>query len=133
MEKRNGRTSFWDAETPGRVSMLLLALVLGHCLLGGAGFSQSKIDEWGIPSGWGRDPFQRAQSEKSPASSSFRGDETYALTGILQRGSGSLAIINRVLVREGDILYDARVVRIEAASVHLVKDGEEIILRMGGK
>ena len=54
------------------------------------------------------------------------------LSGIVSNGGRSLAIINDMLVGEGDMIEDKKIIKIKSKSV-VIKEGEkEYILKLGG-
>ncbi|MFQ5951830.1 MAG: hypothetical protein ACE5JK_00270 [Candidatus Omnitrophota bacterium] len=54
------------------------------------------------------------------------------LSGIVSDGKRSLAIINDMLVGEGDMIGDKKIIKIKARSVIIRDDGREYILKIGG-
>jgi hypothetical protein len=71
------------------------------------------------PSGGGKTP---AGAKESP--------KEYALSGILWTEKGGVASINRRIVREGEMLDEYRVFKIDRNKVVLKKEGEEIVLNL---
>ncbi|MDP3921657.1 MAG: hypothetical protein Q8R76_12735 [Candidatus Omnitrophota bacterium] len=91
-----------------------------------------------IQRGWGRDPFVPLDYERAAVAAKEKlmpeaetKDESYWLSGVLYRKGRSVAIINRVLVREGDEIFGAKVVKILPDRVLMSKAGKEIIIRLG--
>lgn len=80
---------------------------------------------------WGRNPFSVPSGETSSNAylQALSGSD-FSLTGILHRNSHKVAILNRMFVREGDLIHGARVVSIGRDHVILRKDGKEIFLRL---
>jgi hypothetical protein len=54
----------------------------------------------------------------------------WSLTGIIDNGSTPLAFINGKMVKVGDLVDQARVVKIEKHKVTLSHNGTEIFLRV---
>jgi hypothetical protein len=87
---------------------------------------------------WGRDPFRATsvRSAGSTVSTTLSGQETkprltgWSLTGIIDNGSTPLAFINGKMVKVGDLVDQARVVKIEKQKVTLSHNGTEIFLRV---
>lgn len=83
---------------------------------------------------YGRNPFSESdyleQKMKQAATLSPKESSFLTLTGILKRGDKRVAIINRMFVREGDLIQGAKVLQIEGNQVVLRQDHQEIILRM---
>ena len=99
-------------------------------------FVDASAEDGVIQRGWGRDPFVpidfrqaavTAKEKLAPAPKS----ESYWLTGVFYRRGRNLAIINRILVREGEEIFGMKVIKILPDRVLIEKEGEEIILRMG--
>ena len=76
---------------------------------------------------WGRDPFYYGpgQAKRFTAKTS---QPVWKLGGILYDNDSPSAIINKIIVRDGDIINGARVVQIEKESVILDKDGLQFTL-----
>lgn len=53
----------------------------------------------------------------------------WVVNSILVSAQRKQAVINGQFVREGDSISGAQVIRIEASSVHLNRDGETLVLR----
>jgi hypothetical protein len=79
---------------------------------------------------WGTDPFfwDPGMSDETP---SVTIERTWILGGILYRGNNPSAVINRRIVRSGDLIDGATVVQIHKSSVRLEKDGLEFTLTLG--
>jgi len=54
------------------------------------------------------------------------------LNGIVKMGEEYVALINNKIVKEGDILGERKILRIEKDQVKVFADGETVILRLGG-
>jgi len=89
---------------------------------------------------WSRDPFAAAPADMQSASSTStpslpvpeQAAGVPALTGISVSGGNRMAVIDRLIVREGDgLLSGYTVVRISARAVELSRDGEELVLSLG--
>jgi len=78
---------------------------------------------------WGRDPFYRnmgrQKTESAPAP-----PVKWTLNGILFNSKSPSAVINKRVVRSGDRINGARVVKIEKRHVTLEKDGAQIVLQI---
>ncbi|MBN2226593.1 MAG: hypothetical protein JW763_04450 [candidate division Zixibacteria bacterium] len=79
---------------------------------------------------WGRDPFYLAQGEQPTTPASSPNSTSWTLNGILFNALAPSAVINKRVVRTGDQINGARVVKIDKRQVTLEKDGEQIILHM---
>lgn len=87
---------------------------------------------------WGRDPFRSslARSTASYMSTVSSARETkphsvgWSLTGIIDNGSTPFAFINGKMVKVGDLVDQARVVKIDKQKVTLSHNGTEISLRV---
>jgi len=79
--------------------------------------------------GWD-DPFVPAHEKMSARKTA---DSAIKLTGITWDANGSpVAIINGMMLREGDTVAGKRIVRIDEKSVVVEKDGKEDIIKMEG-
>ncbi|MEW5924378.1 MAG: hypothetical protein AB1746_10355, partial [Candidatus Zixiibacteriota bacterium] len=76
---------------------------------------------------WGRDPFYHGQEQAKPHVATAN-SPVWTLGGILYDINSPSAIINKKIVRDGDIINGARVVQIEKESVILDKDGLQFTL-----
>ena len=54
------------------------------------------------------------------------------LNGIVKMGEEYVALINNKIVREGDVIGERKVLRIEKDQVKVFDRGETIILKLGG-
>ncbi|MCM2271538.1 MAG: hypothetical protein NDJ18_03160 [candidate division Zixibacteria bacterium] len=87
---------------------------------------------------WGRDPFStssaRYNAETTLRQPAKRSTETravsWSLTGIIDNGATPFAFINGRMVKVGDLIDQARVVKIEKQKVTLSHNGNEILLRV---
>ena len=76
---------------------------------------------------WGRDPFYRgSQQEYRPVTTKTR--PAWRLGGILFNKNNPSAIINKKIVRGGDMINGARVVQIDKETVTLDKEGLQFTL-----
>jgi len=78
---------------------------------------------------WGSDPFYRGH----PVSDN--GDEEpsppgWSLDGIMYKESAPMAVINRNIVKSGDLVNGARIIEIKKDRVVLEKDGMSFILNI---
>ena len=83
----------------------------------------------------GRNPFlspiEELLVEEAPALEiTDAGSEDLTLSGILRTEDRSTAIINNVILREGETIAGFQLASVERKSVVLMKDGERYILRM---
>ena len=82
---------------------------------------------------WGRDPFFGLPIEDSafePPPESNAGE--LVLSGISLKGKRAMAIVNRTIVREGDVVFGMKVLAIERDRVVFAQNSHEVILRFGG-
>ncbi len=87
---------------------------------------------------WGRDPFSasaaRYSAETTLQQTAKRSTEpravSWSLTGIIDNGATPFAFINGKMVKVGDLIDQARVVKIERQKVILSHNGNEILLRV---
>ncbi len=90
---------------------------------------------------WGRDPFRsssyRARSiPSSPSSTAVVSDQrsltksSWSLTGVIDNGTTPLAFINGKMVKVGDLVDQARVVKIEKHKVTLSHNGSQFSLQV---
>ena len=82
---------------------------------------------------WGRDPFFGLPIEDSafePPPESNTGE--LVLSGISLKGKRAMAIVNRTIVREGDVVFGMKVLAIERDRVVFAQNSHEVILRFGG-
>lgn len=80
---------------------------------------------------WGRDPFSKFDIGNEPLASEVMDLNSFVLTGIIQRGTKRVAIVNRLFVHEGDDIRGIQVVRIDQDKVVLKKNEQEAVIRMG--
>ncbi len=84
---------------------------------------------------WGRSPFASSEADAPGLPADLPGGEefeNFSLTGIFSRQGRRIAIINHFLVREGDRVGEAEVLRIEARRVVLKKANDVMILKLEG-
>ena len=79
---------------------------------------------------WGRDPFYLARNEKTTAPAPSSTPVTWTLNGILFNALSPSAVINKRVVKPGDRINGARVVKIDKRQVTLEKDGAQIVLHI---
>ena len=75
------------------------------------------------------DPFFPPSRIKTPTRP-FR--EKLHLSGIVSNGERSLAIINDMLVGEGDMIEDKKIIKIKSKSVVIKEGDKEYTLKLGG-
>jgi hypothetical protein len=73
------------------------------------------------------EPYRAAPSGNGSAPAAPR----YALTGVVVRGAQRVAIVNGRLLKVGDTVDGALVLRIEADAVHLRREGREMVVALG--
>ena len=115
------------------------ALGLG-LLLAFGGLTALAAPPEGSPS-TGKNPFaypprilKEMAASQAPGGKEGAGAKTpqreYSLSGILWTEKGGVASINRRILREGEMLDEYRVARIEQSKVILKKEGEEVVLNL---
>jgi hypothetical protein len=115
------------------------ALGLGLLLTFGGGAALAAPPE-GSPA-TGKNPFaypprilKEMAAGKAPGGKEVSGPKSpqreYSLSGVLWTEKGGVASINRRILREGEMLDEYRVARIEPNKVILKKEGEEIVLNL---
>jgi hypothetical protein len=115
------------------------ALGLGLLLTFGGGAALAAPPE-GSPA-TGKNPFaypprilKEMAASKAPGGKEGAGPKTpqreYILSGVLWTEKGGVASINRRILREGEMLDEYRVARIEPSKVVLKREGEEIVLNL---
>lgn len=72
---------------------------------------------------WERDPFKLPPKEVSRT-------EGLNLTGVIYDGESPVAVINDIIVHEGDEIEGVKVIKIEQNSVVLEKDGKPFTLEL---
>lgn len=108
---------------------ILAVLILGWSPLA---WGQGVTTEPKPPSGeWGRNPFY-SPFRKTPFIRSRLSDRALRLTGTLHSRKEALAIISNLIVREGDEVKGAKVVKIERKKVILEDERGKYILPLGG-
>jgi hypothetical protein len=80
--------------------------------------------------GWGRDPFYRRKETREKHIEESKTIVGWELGGILWNEKNPSAVINKQIVRHGDIVDGARVVKIGKNLVTLEKDNIEFILNI---
>lgn len=75
------------------------------------------------------DPFLPASEKYIPVAPAHTGQN---LTGIIWDAKKPLAIINNMIVGEGEIIGNKKIIKIEKESVLISENGKEYILRLGG-
>ncbi|MBI3312849.1 MAG: hypothetical protein HYZ83_01250, partial [Candidatus Omnitrophica bacterium] len=76
-------------------------------------------------------PFSKLDIDNVPSPSQTLDWNAFVLTGIIQRGTKRVAILNRLFVHEGDDIQGIQVVRIDQDKVILKKGEEEAMIKMG--
>jgi hypothetical protein len=126
----------------GRITVHFLILAVFLFLTGlGSPWAASEETADKSPSPGGRNPFaypakilkEMAQAKKpegKPGTETPPTAKMYTLTGVLWTERGGVASINQRIVREGEILDEYRVTRIEPGKVVLKKTDEEIVLNL---
>lgn len=103
-------------------------------------WAEAESSDFSAQNTWGRDPFTSAELDMVTIESVAEGEvpepqaeakKSFTLTGILKRGDRSIAILDRQLVRVGDVIEGVEVLQIENEKVILKQDGEELELRLG--
>jgi type II secretory pathway component PulC len=79
---------------------------------------------------WGRDPFYRFTAKKTGQVDQPEAVVGWELGGILWSENNPSAVINKKIVRHGDIVNGARVVKISKDIVILEKDNTEFTLNI---
>lgn len=87
---------------------------------------------------WGRDPFSTSSSRHNAGTaqqtaakqSTEPRSASWSLTGIIDNGATPFAFINGKMVKVGDLVDQARVIKIERQKVTLSHNGNEILLRV---
>lgn len=87
---------------------------------------------------WGRDPFSASSTRRNEGAGQKSTSKqlptpravSWSLTGIIDNGSTPFAFINGKMVKVGDLIDQARVVKIERQKVTLSHNGNEILLRV---
>jgi len=79
---------------------------------------------------WGRDPFYRQTVKKTARIDEPEPIPGWELGGILWNENNPSAVINKKIVRHGDIINGARVVQIHKDIVTLKKDNTEFTLNI---
>ncbi len=79
---------------------------------------------------WGRDPFYRSVDENKKPTGEPVQTPGWILSGILWDETNPSAVINKKIVRHGDIVNGAKVVRIHKNLVTLEKDNLEFTLNI---
>jgi hypothetical protein len=132
---------FEKIKKPARIILLNLSGIL--LLSGLSGAELQGAPTGGSPGGVGpeRNPFAypskiikelaltKSADGKAPAAAKSP-EKAYALSGILWTDKGGVAAINRQILREGEMLDEFRVSRIDRNKVILKKEGEEIVLNL---
>lgn len=72
---------------------------------------------------WGSDPFRGRQKESSVKTNGRKSGIGWHLSGILYSGNNPAAIINKKMVRIGDVVDKAKVIKIERKQVTLEYKG----------
>jgi hypothetical protein len=122
----------------GKIVFRFLILKMFLCVVfGPLVFAQSEATDFSAASSWGRDPFTSAELDMVTVDSMMGADveneirqRRFNLTGILKRGNRAVAIVDQELVREGDLIDDAEVLKIETEKVVLKQDDKELELRL---
>jgi len=89
-----------------------------------------------ILEGWGRDPFENiwigenSVKETAPEVDAGRKKETLVLSLILISETQKTATINHRIVREGDMIQNEKVIKIQKSCVVLEKNGEQRFLSL---
>lgn len=89
---------------------------------------------------WGRDPFsgsisrtaesRSASGQKSKTTTTKSNRQGWSLTGIIDNGTTPFAFINGKMVKVGDLIDQARVVKIEKQTVTLSINGSHVALKV---
>lgn len=77
---------------------------------------------------WGHDPFYRSVNKKAKPTDKSKPMPRWILGGILWNDKNPSAVINKKIVRHGDIVNGAKVVKINKTKVALQKDSTEFTL-----
>jgi hypothetical protein len=70
---------------------------------------------------WGRDPFAARKADRKALAK----DPTWVVTGIMYNSISPIAYVNREMVREGDTIKNARVLKIDKKTVTLEYRGNQ--------
>jgi len=79
---------------------------------------------------WGRDPFYRSQKKTVQKETKTTVTLGWILGGILYNDKNPAAVINKKIVRHGDIVNGARVIKIGKRNVTLEKDRLQFTLNI---
>jgi hypothetical protein len=92
-------------------------------------FDKAQLDKLGVA--WTRDPFLLPKSKEEKRLGQVQGQEaTFKLVAIMERGSERVAIIDREVVRKGDIIGGETVQDIQKDKVILVRSGLKRVLNL---
>lgn len=89
--------------------------------------SQKRLEEKRPGLLWTRDPFQLPP--KGPQKAEF-GISNLVLSGIAVDENGKMAVINDEIVREGDVVFGVRIIRIREDTVTVEKEGKSYDLKL---
>jgi hypothetical protein len=79
---------------------------------------------------WGKDPFYWSRKETVKKETKKTASLGWTLGGILYNDQNPTAVINKKIVRHGDIVNGARVIKIEKKDVTLEKDRVQFTLNI---
>ena len=79
---------------------------------------------------WGRDPFAIQESRLPATPKSVVQFSGFKITGVVWGPEGYRALVNDRVVRVGDQVDGARIVRITKKGVEILKDGETLFLTL---